>query len=87
METYVMLTKLSDEGRKTLKQNPKRTQEVNKEVEAMGGKILAQYAVLGPYDYVNVVQAPNNKTIAKISVELGSRGTMEIMTLPVVSLE
>jgi uncharacterized protein with GYD domain len=87
METYVMLTKLSDEGRKTLKQNPKRTQEVNKEVEAMGGKVVAQYAVLGPYDYVNVVQAPNNKTIAKISVELGSRGTMEIMTLPVVSLE
>ncbi|MGH7324735.1 MAG: GYD domain-containing protein [Candidatus Rokuibacteriota bacterium] len=87
METYIMLTKLSDEGRKTLKQNPKRTQEVNKEVEAMGGTIVAQYAVLGPYDYVNVVQAPNNRTIAKISVELGARGTMEIMTLPVVSLE
>lgn len=87
METYIMLTKLSDEGRKTIKQNPRRTQEVNKEVEAMGGKIVAQYAVLGPYDYVNVVQAPNNRTIAKISVELGARGTMEIMTLPVVSLE
>lgn len=86
VETYIMLTKLSDEGRKTLKQNPKRTQEVNKEVEAMGGKVIAQYAVLGPYDYINVVQAPDNKIIAKISVELGSRGTMEIMTLPVVTL-
>ncbi len=86
METYILLTKLSDEGRKTLKENPTRTQEVNKEVEAMGGKVVAQYAVLGPYDYVNVVQAPDNRTIAKISVELGSRGTMDIMTLPVVSL-
>ena len=86
METYIMLTKLTDEGRKTLKQNPKRTQEVNKEVENMGGKVVAQYPVLGQYDFVNVVQAPDNKTIAKISVELGSRGTMEVMTLPVVAL-
>jgi uncharacterized protein with GYD domain len=86
METYIMLTKLTDEGRKTLKQNPKRTQEVNKEVENMGGKVVAQYPVLGLYDFVNVVQAPDNKTIAKISVELGSRGTMEVMTLPVVAL-
>jgi uncharacterized protein with GYD domain len=52
----------------------------------MGGRVLAQYAVLGPYDFVNVVQAPDNKTIAKISVELGSRGTLEIMTLPVVTV-
>ena len=81
-----MLTKLTDEGRKTLKQNPNRTREVNKEVEGMGGKIVAQYAVLGPYDYVNVVEAPDNKTIAKISMELGSRGTVEIMTLPAVNL-
>lgn len=85
METYIMLTKLTDEGRKTLKQNPNRTKEVNKEIEGMGGKILAQYAVLGPYDYVNVVQAPDNKTIAKISMELGARGTMEIMTLAAVN--
>jgi len=86
METYIMLTKLTEQGRKTIKEKPKRTQEVNKEVEAMGGKVLAQYPVLGPYDFVTVLQAPDNKTIAKISVELGSRGTMEIMTLPVVAL-
>ena len=86
METYIMLTKLTDQGRKTIKENPSRTKEVNKEVEAMGGKVVAQYPVLGPYDFVNVVQAPDNKTVAKISVELGARGTMEIMTLPVVTL-
>ena len=85
METYVMLTKLTDEGRKTLKEKPTRTKEVNKEIEGMGGRIVGQYAVLGPYDYVNVIEAPDNKTIAKISMELGSRGTMEIMTLPAVT--
>jgi uncharacterized protein with GYD domain len=86
METYILLTKLTEDGRKTLKENPQRMQEVNKEVANMGGKVTAQYAVLGSYDFVNVVQAPDNRTIAKISVELGSRGTMEIMTLPVVTL-
>jgi uncharacterized protein with GYD domain len=60
--------------------------KVNQEVEAMGGKVLAQYAAPGPCDFVNVVQAPDSKTIAKISVEPGARGTMEILTLPVVSL-
>ncbi len=86
MERYIMLTKLTESGRKTAKTNPNRRKEVNKEVEAMGGKVVAQYAVLGPYDYVNVVEAPDNKTIAKISMELGSRGTMEIMTLAVVDV-
>jgi uncharacterized protein with GYD domain len=86
METYIMLSRLTDQGRKTLKENPNRIKEVNKEVEAMGGKVVAQYAVLGPYDFVNVVQAPDNKTIARISVELGARGTVEIITLPVVTL-
>ena len=84
METYIMLTKLTDEGRKTLKQNPQRTKEVNQEIEGMGGKVVGQYAVLGPYDYVNVVEAADNRTIARISMELGSRGTMEIMTMPAV---
>jgi len=86
VERYIMLTKLTESGRKTAKTNPNRRKEVNKEVEAMGGKVVAQYAVLGPYDYVNVVEAPDNKTIAKISMELGSRGTMEIMTLAVVDV-
>jgi len=86
VERYIMLTKLTESGRKTAKTNPNRRKEVNKEVEAMGGKVVAQYAVLGPYDYVNVVEAPDNKTIAKISMELGSRGTMEIMTLSVVDV-
>ena len=87
MATYVMLTTLTDEGRKTVKQNPQRIKEVNKEVEAMGVKIVAQYAVLGPYDFVNILEAPDNKTVAKVALELGSRGTIQTMTLPAMDIE
>ena len=64
MAIYIMFTTLTDEGRKTLKSNPKRIKEVNKEVEAMGAKILAQYAVLGEYDFVNIIEAAGNTTIS-----------------------
>ncbi|MBI5197665.1 MAG: GYD domain-containing protein [Nitrospirae bacterium] len=82
MATYIMLSTLTDEGRKTVKHNPERIKEVNKEIEAMGAKVIGQYAVLGPYDFVNIVDAPNNQTITKISVELGSRGTIQFLTMP-----
>src|SRR3990170_126723 len=81
MALYIMLTTLTDEGRKTIKANPGRIKEVNKEVEAMGVKVVAQYALLGPYDFVNVLEAPNNDVIAKVAVELGSRGTLATMTM------
>ncbi len=86
MSIYVMLTTLTDEGRKTIKGNPKRIQEVNKEVEAMGVKILAQYALLGPYDFVNILDAPDNKTISQVAMELGSRGTLQTMTMAAMPL-
>ena len=82
MATYIMLSRLTDEGRKTLKERPERLQEVNKEVEAMGGRITAQFAVLGGYDFINVIEAPSNEVIARISVELGARGTVELTTFP-----
>jgi len=87
MSIYVMLTTLTDEGRKTIKGNPKRILEVNKEVEAMGAKILAQYAVLGPYDFINILEAPNNKTISKVALELGSRGTLQTVTLAAMTID
>ncbi|MBE0479312.1 GYD domain-containing protein, partial [Candidatus Aerophobetes bacterium] len=71
MALYVMLTTLTSEGRKTLKERPERIKEVNQEVEKMGVKILQQYAVLGPYDFVNILDAPNNEVISKVAVELG----------------
>ncbi len=87
MATYVMLTTLTDEGRKTVKANPKRLKEVNQEVEAMGAKIVAQYALLGPYDFINILEAPDNATVSKVALELGSRGTLQTMTMAAMPVE
>jgi len=82
-----MLTTLTDEGRKTITGNPGRIKEVNKEVEAMGAKILAQYAVLGPYDFINIVEAPGNEAVSKVAIALGSRGTLQTMTLAAMDID
>jgi uncharacterized protein with GYD domain len=87
MPTYVMLTNLTSDGVRTLKNNPGRVAEVNKEVEQIGAKVLAQYATLGQYDFVTVVEAPDEKTMAKVSVELGSRGTMTSQTLTALTAD
>lgn len=87
MATYVLLSRLTDEGCATLTKNPDRIKEVNKDVEAMGGKVIAQYVVLGPYDFVNIVEAPDNATIAKISIQLASRGTVRIQTFPAIEVD
>ncbi|HVD41058.1 MAG TPA: GYD domain-containing protein [Solirubrobacterales bacterium] len=84
MPTFLMLTNLTAEGVRTLKNNPGRIDEVNREVEQMGVKVLSQYATLGQYDFVTVVEAPDDKTMAKVSVELGSRGTMTSQTLAAI---
>lgn len=86
MATYIMLTNLTDEGRKTLKERPERLQEVNKDVETMGARVTAQYATLGGYDFVNVIEAPTNEVMARIAVELGARGTITITTLPAIGV-
>ena len=87
MAKFVMLTTLTDEGRKTITENPARIKEVNKEVEAMGAKILAQYAVLGPYDFINIIEAPSNEAISKVAVTLGSRGTLQTMTMAAMDMD
>ncbi len=87
MATYVMLTSLTDEGRKTVRQNPERIGEVNKEVEVMGAKIVAQYVLMGQYDFVNILEAPDNETMVRVAIELGSRGTLQTMTMAAMSLD
>lgn len=82
-----MLSTLTDEGRKTVKMRPERIKEVNKEIEKMGAKVIAQYAVLGLYDFVNIIEAPDNDTITRISVELGSRGTVQLLTLSAIPID
>ncbi len=87
MPRYILLSKLTDEGWKTIKTKPERIKEVNKELEALGVKVLSQYATLGEYDFVNVVEARDNKTVAKVSLELGSRGTIQITTMPAIPID
>jgi uncharacterized protein with GYD domain len=84
MATYIMLTRLTDKGAETIKENPTRIQAVDKELEKFGVKVVAQYAVLGPYDFVSVIEAPDNMTVARVSAELAARGTVRIQTLPAV---
>ncbi|MCX7724430.1 MAG: GYD domain-containing protein [Thermodesulfovibrio sp.] len=86
MPYYVVLSTLTDEGRETLREKPERIIEVNKEIEKMGVKVIQQYAVLGPYDFVNIVEAPDNITVMKMSVNLGSRGTVQLMTMPAIEV-
>ena len=87
MPLYIMMSNLTDEGRKTVKSNPYRIKEVNKEVETYGVKIIAQYVVLGQYDFINVVEAPDHETIARVSTDLCSRGTLQISTLAALTLD
>jgi uncharacterized protein with GYD domain len=87
MPNYVILSNLTDEGRRTIKQKPERIVEVNREIEAMGVKILKQYALLGTYDFVNIVEAPDNETVMKMSVEIGARGSVQMTTFPAVPVE
>ena len=87
MDKYIMLSTLTDEGRKTVKMRPERIKEVNTELEKMGVKVLAQYAVLGPYDFINILEAPDNETIARVVIELGARGTVQIVTLSAIPID
>jgi uncharacterized protein with GYD domain len=87
MPTFIMLTRLTADGVKTIKDNPTRVQEVNKEVEQLGVKVVNQWATLGEYDFVSVVEAPDEKTMAKLSVEMGSRGTTTNETMTAIPVD
>ena len=87
MSVYLMLTTLTDAGRKAMQEDPETLRGVNKEVEYMGVKILEQYALLGQYDFVNILEAPSNEVIAKLAVRLSAKGTTQTMTLAAISLD
>ena len=87
MATYILLSSVTDEGAKTIKENAARIKEVNEELEEFGVKVMAQYAVLGPFDFVNIVEAPDNVAIARASAELASRGSVKIQTLAAISID
>ncbi len=87
MPYYMVLSNLTDEGRRTIKHKPERILEVNREIESMGIKIHKQFALLGSYDFVNIVEAHDNETVMKMSVEIGSRGSVHLMSLPALPVE
>jgi uncharacterized protein with GYD domain len=87
MPTYIMLSSLTDEGLETIQTRPDRIKQVNEEIQAIGARVVEQWATLGPYDFVNIVEAPDNETIAKVSVMLGSRGTVKFLTLPAIDID
>ena len=87
MPTFVMLSTLTPEGVQTIKNNPTRIREVNKEVEQLGASVKAQWAVLGRFDFVNVIEAPDAETVARVSLELGSRGTAKYETLSAIPID
>ena len=87
MPIYVMLTTLSAQGIQTLKSNPDRLREVNRDVEELGAKVLHQWATLGEFDFLSIVDAPDEKVIAKVSVALGARGSSKLRTLPAIAID
>jgi uncharacterized protein with GYD domain len=87
MGTYVLLSVLTPEGGQTLHAHPERMAEVNQEIEEFGCRVVSQYALLGAFDFLTVVEAPDNETIAHLSVDLGSRGTVKVTSLPAIPVD
>ena len=87
MPTYVLLSTLSPEGVQTIKNNPQRIREVNKEIEQLGATVKAQWATLGHFDFINIVEAPDEKVMARVSLELGSRGTARYESLIAIPID
>jgi uncharacterized protein with GYD domain len=87
MPKYLMLSSLSEQGLQTLRANPDRVREVNKDVEEMGARVLHQWFVLGPYDFVNIIEAPDASTIARLSIALGARGSVHTQSYEMLEVD
>jgi len=87
MAYYLQLVVLTDQGRRNFEENPEWIKDVNKDIELMGAKILTQYALLGQYDFVNVIEAPSDEIAAKVAIKLSANGTLQPMTLAAIPLD
>ncbi|MGH8977101.1 MAG: GYD domain-containing protein [Acidimicrobiia bacterium] len=87
MPTYVMLTTLGPDGWETLRENPERIRAVRSEVEALGLEVKAQYALMGQYDFLNIIEAPDERAMARAAIMLAARGTMRTTTLQAIDVE
>jgi len=87
MPTYIMLSTLTPEGVQTVKNNPQRIREVNREVEQLGATVKQQWATLGKVDFISIVEAPDESVMARVSLELSSRGTGRFETLAAIPVD
>jgi uncharacterized protein with GYD domain len=87
MPMYLMLSTLGPEGMATLRENPQRLKAVNDEVEAMGVRVVSQWALLGPYDFATILAAPDEKVVARVALTLGARGTLKTKTLTAIPID
>ena len=87
MPLFILLSTLTQQGVQTLKSNPERLRQVNADVEELGCRVLHQWATLGEFDFVNVVEAPDTATIARVSIALGARGSTRVETLPALTID
>ena len=87
MSTYILLGNLTDEGAEKLRSHPNWVHDFNQELEELGVHVIAQYAVLGPYDLVTLVEAPDNKSVVRVSAQLTFRGSVRIITLPALPID
>jgi uncharacterized protein with GYD domain len=87
MATFLMLSTVGPDGAATLTENPDRLKAVNAEVEAMGVRVVTQWALLGPYDFATVLDAPDEATMARVALVLGSRGTLKTLTLSAIPID
>ncbi len=86
MGTYVLLSSLTPEGRESLHASPDRLIAVNEEIEKLGCKVLTQFALMGPYDFLTIIEAPDNETVAHLVIDLGARKTVNIMSSPAIEI-
>ncbi len=86
MSTYVLLSSLTPEGRESLHKSPDRLGAVNEEIEKLGCKVLTQFALMGPYDFLTIIDAPDNETVAHLVIDLGARKTVSIMSSPAIEI-
>jgi uncharacterized protein with GYD domain len=87
MPTYIILSNLSDQGLQTLQANPERLREVNKDVEELGARVLHQWFLLGPYDFVNVIEAPDATAVARVAIALGARGSTRMQSFEAIDAD
>lgn len=87
MKTFVILTTLTDEGKKKVQNNPENIKLSPESVEHRGGEILEQYALLGPYDFLTIIRVKDENAIFRITAEMGSMGTVQTVTLPAISID